>query len=209
MAKVKGHAVDKPTERETMIHATLHLENGDTDLKIFEFNIPATIGRSKIADVTIPHPLISRKHCELTEANDGRVALRDLDSLNGTYVGKVRIKQMMLQPNDLITIGPYTYRIEYEPATTEEEQTERLSNGNTQEAQRAANQDNAANDTFQAPQSPFSAASMPGIQDDGSSQANPLSAASEPMGIPEFGNKKVPPISSDDEALQNFFKNLP
>ncbi|MBN1852486.1 MAG: FHA domain-containing protein [Pirellulales bacterium] len=191
-----------------MIHATLHLENGDTDLKLLEFNIPAVIGRSKIADVTIPHPLISRKHCELTEANDGRVVLRDLDSLNGTYVGEIRIKQMMLMPNDRLTIGPFTYRIEYEPATTEEEQTESLSNGNPNENAPTMNGQNEVNETVFTPGenvSPVNLSNPTGVK--GSSPVHQASAA-KPIEVPDFGDRKVQSISPDDEALRNFLKKL-
>ena len=48
--------------------------------------LPAVIGRSRTTDVTVGHPLVSRQHCEVFEA-DGLLMLRDLGSLNGTFVG--------------------------------------------------------------------------------------------------------------------------
>ena len=48
--------------------------------------LPTVIGRSREAGLTVAHPMISRKHCELYEV-DGLVMIRDLGSLNGLFVG--------------------------------------------------------------------------------------------------------------------------
>ena len=43
------------------------------------------VGRSKDADVCIPHPSISRRHCRLYRSDDGW-RVQDLGSLNGTRI---------------------------------------------------------------------------------------------------------------------------
>jgi len=52
--------------------------------------LPVVIGRGTEAGLTIKHPLVSRKHCELF-AMDGSVQVKDLFSLNGTFVDGNRV----------------------------------------------------------------------------------------------------------------------
>jgi hypothetical protein len=77
--------------------------------------LPTVIGRSREADLTVAHPMISRKHCELYESN-GLVMIRDLGSLNGLYLGSAQVRDAALSPNDEFTVGPLTFRVEYAPA---------------------------------------------------------------------------------------------
>jgi pSer/pThr/pTyr-binding forkhead associated (FHA) protein len=63
--------------------------------------------------LTLPHPLVSRRHCELFE-KAGVLHVRDLKSLNGTYVDSQRIEGTSeLHPDQLLTIGNVTFRAIY------------------------------------------------------------------------------------------------
>lgn len=75
--------------------------------------LPAVIGRSREADLTIIHPMISRRHCQLFES-EGLVKVRDLGSLNGTYLGGEQVQEAFLPPGAILTVGPLVFRIEYE-----------------------------------------------------------------------------------------------
>ena len=66
--------------------------------------LPTIVGRGRDADLTIAHPLASRHHCELYEV-DGTLCVRDLGSLNGTFVGGFRVTEAALESGDLLTIG--------------------------------------------------------------------------------------------------------
>jgi pSer/pThr/pTyr-binding forkhead associated (FHA) protein len=57
--------------------------------------------------------LVSRRHCELREAN-GQLRVRDLGSLNGTFVGRERVDEAVLWPGDLLTVGTVTFRAIYD-----------------------------------------------------------------------------------------------
>lgn len=81
---------------------------GDIALKL-----PTVIGRSREADLTVAHPTISRKHCEIYEEG-GTLRLRDLGSLNGTFLGKRQIKETELAPDDEFSLGPLTFRVVYQ-----------------------------------------------------------------------------------------------
>ena len=75
-------------------------------------NLPCVIGRGKQSDVTIIHPLFSRRHCEIYEEN-GVVMTRDLGSLNGTYFHKTRIGRGVVVPyGDHFSIGKLKFKID-------------------------------------------------------------------------------------------------
>lgn len=93
----------------------LTIVGGKASRKVITVKLPAVIGRSREADLTIAHPMVSRRHCELFEVQ-GLVRIRDLDSLNGTLVGGKEITEVPLRPNDDFSIGPLTFRVEYDYA---------------------------------------------------------------------------------------------
>lgn len=95
------------------VQARLTVVGGKASKRTVALQLPTSIGRSRDAGLTVAHPQISRKHCELLES-DGFVVIRDVGSLNGTYVDNKRIKEAPLQPDATFTIGPLTFRIQYE-----------------------------------------------------------------------------------------------
>ena len=67
---------------------------------------PTTIGRSPECAVFLDDVTVSRKHAELEHA-DGRWTIRDLGSLNGTFVNRKRIESVDLEDDDEVQIGKY------------------------------------------------------------------------------------------------------
>ena len=106
------------------MHAKLVVIGGDAGALQYELQLPAIIGRSRKTDVTLEHPLVSRHHCEVFESA-GQLMLRDLGSLNGTFLGQTRLAESPLpvQPGDQFTIGPVTFRAEYPPHERERRDT--------------------------------------------------------------------------------------
>lgn len=94
---------------------------GDVEAKEMQLDLPATIGRGREASISLTHPLVSRKHCEIVTCQ-GRVLVRDLESLNGTFVGSERVNEAILHPGDLLTVGTVTFRAVYQE--TEKANTE-------------------------------------------------------------------------------------
>jgi len=88
---------------------------GKTKKTHVNLRVPATIGRSRQASLTVAHPMVSRRHCELFEA-DGLLRVRDLGSLNGTLVGGKPIAEAPLRPNDRFSIGPLEFCVDYDYA---------------------------------------------------------------------------------------------
>jgi hypothetical protein len=98
------------------MHAKLVVVGGDAKAAVIRLKLPAVVGRGRNASLTLPHPLVSRQHCEIVES-DGKLLVRDLGSLNGTFVGRERITEAILPPGELLTIGAVTFRAVYdEPA---------------------------------------------------------------------------------------------
>jgi len=95
------------------MNAKLLVVVGNTTKTEVALKLPAVLGRSRGADVTVAHPLISRRHCELSEDN-GLLMLHDLGSLNGTMIGGRRIELAPLLPDAEFTIGPLTFHVLYE-----------------------------------------------------------------------------------------------
>ena len=96
------------------MHAKLVVVGGKANKSQVSFRVPGTIGRSREADLTVAHPMVSRRHCEIVESG-GFLKIRDLGSLNGTFVRRKQVREAELQPNDEFTVGPLTFRVEYEP----------------------------------------------------------------------------------------------
>ncbi|MGL6279331.1 MAG: FHA domain-containing protein [Gaiella sp.] len=64
------------------------------------------IGRSPDCDVFLDDVTVSRRHAELVR--DGEtVTIRDLGSLNGTFVNRRRIEELVLSDDDEVQIGKY------------------------------------------------------------------------------------------------------
>jgi pSer/pThr/pTyr-binding forkhead associated (FHA) protein len=99
------------------LNAKLVVVGGDVKTAEIKLRLPSTIGRGRGTTIMLPHPLVSRQHCELFEA-DGHLMVRDLGSLNGTFVNNQRVTEAPLPPNELLTIGTVTFRAVYDPATT-------------------------------------------------------------------------------------------
>jgi predicted component of type VI protein secretion system len=95
------------------LNAKLLVVGGDVKTEEIKLRLPSTIGRGKGTTIMLAHPLVSRQHCELYEA-DGQLMVRDLGSLNGTFVNNQKISEAPLPPGELLTIGTVTFRAVYE-----------------------------------------------------------------------------------------------
>jgi len=70
-----------------------------------------SIGRGLDNHIVLMHPSLSRHHAELMVQDDGQAVLKDLDSLNHTYVNDQQIQQIQLQDGDLVRFGTIDMQI--------------------------------------------------------------------------------------------------
>ncbi len=95
------------------MEVTLVVIRGKVNRSEIVFRPPAVLGRSREADLTIAHPMISRRHCELYVV-DGLLLVRDLGSLNGTIVRGKKVVDSPLCPNDAFSVGPLSFQVRYQ-----------------------------------------------------------------------------------------------
>ena len=72
-----------------------------------------TAGRRPDSDIFLDDVTVSRKHAEFVRRGDGFV-VRDVGSLNGTYVQRDRIEEVVLKDGDEVQIGKY--RLVFHPS---------------------------------------------------------------------------------------------
>jgi hypothetical protein len=69
------------------------------------------LGRHMCADVRLPLPDVSRRHCRFA-CMDGIWHVFDLNSLNGIYVNGEQVRHAVLHHRDELRIGGFTFRVE-------------------------------------------------------------------------------------------------
>ena len=98
--------------------ALLIMQRGPSVGARFLLDAPRTVaGRSVDADIFLDDVTVSRKHAEFVRDGDDFV-MRDIGSLNGTYVNRVRIDTATLRAGDEIQIGKY--RLTFHPSPDRE-----------------------------------------------------------------------------------------
>src|SRR3954454_3567704 len=72
-----------------------------------EFKLAAftTIGRHPDNTIQILDRIISKEHAQIQRTPEGRFLLRDLGSLNGTYIRGERVSEHVLTDGDEISLG--------------------------------------------------------------------------------------------------------
>lgn len=69
------------------------------------------LGRGDGNDVAIEHASVSSAHCQIT-VTDAGVILKDLGSVNGTFLGETLVEEATLRPGQLIRLGDVLLRFE-------------------------------------------------------------------------------------------------
>lgn len=81
---------------------------GDAAGSRFELNNEVTtVGRHENSDLLLDDVSVSRHHALFTRTASGRVTLRDLNSLNGTYVNGARVEETALHSADEVQVGKF------------------------------------------------------------------------------------------------------
>jgi EAL domain-containing protein (putative c-di-GMP-specific phosphodiesterase class I) len=87
------------------------LVDGGTTLQRFPIvNVPFRIGRIFGLDLTLPFQSVSKRHAEIYSEGD-ELLLRDLDSTNGTFVNRKRVKGASLHEGDIVHFAEFEFRV--------------------------------------------------------------------------------------------------
>src|SRR5690625_7519778 len=73
---------------------------------LFRSSDTTIAGRHPNCEIFLDDVTVSRKHAAFVRDGDG-FRVRDLGSLNGTYIGKERVDEMRLQYGQDVQIGKY------------------------------------------------------------------------------------------------------
>ena len=75
----------------------------------------AVLGRHSDADIRVPLPDVSRRHCRFAWHENGWRVI-DLNSLNGVYVNDQRIlPSSLLRDGDVVRVGGFAFRVQFPP----------------------------------------------------------------------------------------------
>ena len=89
----------------------LRLVPQDTNATIELNRTDMVLGRHSEADIYLPRPDISRRHCRFT-FRDGAWHVNDLNSLNGTFLNDVAVKEVLAYHGDTLRVGEVTFTID-------------------------------------------------------------------------------------------------
>ncbi len=88
-------------------HALLVVQRGPSAGSRFLLDTETvTAGRSPDSEIFLDDVTVSRRHAEFRRGPEG-FTVRDVGSLNGTYVNRDRIDQVLLQGGDEVQIGKF------------------------------------------------------------------------------------------------------
>lgn len=92
-----------------MARVSVTINNVENTLALTDKGL--SIGRQLDNDIVLNHAIVSRHHaCIEMRGRQGWV--RDLDSRNGVFVNRLRVKEEPLSDGDVVTIGPFELRFE-------------------------------------------------------------------------------------------------
>jgi len=73
-------------------------------------NVPFRIGRNAGLDLSLPFQSVSKRHAEIYSEGE-ELMLRDLDSTNGTFVNRKRVKGAPLHEGDILHFAEFEFRV--------------------------------------------------------------------------------------------------
>lgn len=100
---------DLPAGLPSGSHVLVVAKGPSTGMTLALTESPTTAGRSADTAIFLDDITVSRTHAQFEQHGDGW-ALRDLGSLNGTYVNRHPIEFVQLASGDEIQIGKYRFR---------------------------------------------------------------------------------------------------
>src|SRR4030095_8134507 len=77
--------------------------NGKVEQHLYDKD-SVTIGATPENDLVLDDETVSRNHCRIVLEGD-QYLIRDLESTNGTFVNRVRIREAWLKPGCTVTTG--------------------------------------------------------------------------------------------------------
>ena len=102
---------DSPIESvpASTVSAALVVRGGDRAGETLLISDPLTrVGRSADCDISLDDITVSRCHAEIQRTSTGYL-VRDMDSLNGTYLNRERVVEAQLRHDDELQVGKFRF----------------------------------------------------------------------------------------------------
>ncbi len=102
---------DAPSERvsASTVSAALVVRGGDRAGETFLIPDPLTrVGRSAACEISLDDITVSRFHAEIQRTSTGYL-VRDMGSLNGTYLNRERVVEAWLRHDDELQVGKFRF----------------------------------------------------------------------------------------------------
>jgi pSer/pThr/pTyr-binding forkhead associated (FHA) protein len=103
---LRGPGEPHPEDNGPLLPLRLVLQPGGSFVELTRSD--TLVGRHSDADIRLPLPDVSRRHCRFVFAGQ-RWQVFDLNSLNGIFVNGDRVKQATIDHGDIIRIGGFVF----------------------------------------------------------------------------------------------------
>ena len=100
-----------PGIKNLAARAMLRAVSGQYFGKVIGLKVRTTIGRGSECDLVLDEPEMSRQHACIESTGSG-IYLRDLGSVNGTYVNGIAVRDAVLKPGDQIAFDQNRFLLE-------------------------------------------------------------------------------------------------
>ena len=188
------------------MEAKLVVVGGEAKAAEIRLKLPTVIGRGREASLMVPHPLVSRRHCEIYE-QDGQLVVRDLGSLNGTYVNNLKVVgEAALPPGQLLTIGAVTFRAMYEVGAASASEGE--ASGPSSDLSETVYAGDGRPPGDKGRQGTTKRLPKDSPPADVTVNQKELAPAIEPSGVSEGDTPVAPDADDSDDGLRDFLRNL-
>ena len=85
-------------------------DGGKSLERVLIHRVPFRIGRLQGLDLTLPFQSVSKRHAKIVVEHDA-LKLRDLESTNGTFVNRKRVRTAHLREGDILHIAEFEFRV--------------------------------------------------------------------------------------------------
>jgi hypothetical protein len=113
-SNLKLPPVDDGLRLPPTTNVVLSILSGPDKGKVHKLTKPRVVVGRRGSDIPLNDPEISRYHCAL-EVRETYINLKDMDSTNGTFYEKERVRAAMLQDGAEFRIGTSLIRVSFQP----------------------------------------------------------------------------------------------
>ncbi|WP_144391696.1 FHA domain-containing protein [Pleionea sediminis] len=117
----RDEASNKTQIRDALSDWLIQAQTAPFSGQIFPVSKSITLGRDTDCDIAIPMPHVSRKHAQITFA-DNKLRIKDLQSANGTFINGERKPEALLKHGDEIRVDEFCFKVIFTGEVSDQQQ---------------------------------------------------------------------------------------